>query len=372
VGKRIFFTPDVSAFASCSPAVKHAVLDMTSFCSELEFRPIVAKKGSRRLHIYEYYAELIRAWKSANVFLTTYPTIGSPIAKANRLREVDAQIFRLLRHISKKTHSILYIDDLPIEQNLAVKNEVDRKAFTLERRILHAFDILCVFNDAVRDILSQRYDIDQTHFVVFRVQDYRVAYDPPRSRQRPAQGWTIVYTGNCNSRRLGSWLEHLPLSSMLRYEFVGPYCNWSSSRKDVTYRGVFDTIDLLAEYLANKCHFGIFAGSESYMDYYNYTSTSKLGAYLTAGLPVLVRSDYGYIASLVKKYGIGFVFDSLDDLPRLLERLTWMDYVDVRHRCLGFGRRMRNGEFFKRAISVALLRLGLDLQWPRGTTDLPS
>jgi hypothetical protein len=368
-GNNVYFTPDVSGYAS--PAVKHAVLDMASFCSELGFRPVITSKGSRGFRVYEYYAELIRAWKTANVFFTTYPTIGSPIAKANRLRELDAQVFRLLRRISKKTNSIVYVDDLPIEQNRAAKYEIDKKAFRLERTILHAFDILCVFNDAVRDILSERYDIDRTHFVVFQVQDYRVAYDPPRNRKPPEQGWTIVYTGNCNSRRLGKWLEHLPPSSIIRYEFVGPYCDWTSRRKDVIYRGVFDTTDILAEYMANQCHFGIFAGSESYTDYYNFTSTSKLGAYLTAGLPVLVRSDYRYIASLVNEHGLGFVFDSSAELPALLEKLSWEDYVDVRQRCLEFGRRMRNGEFFKRAMRVAFLRLGLHLSWPRGSLDVP-
>jgi hypothetical protein len=370
LGGNVYFTPDVSGYAS--PAVKHAVLDMTCFCSELGIRPIITSKGSRGIHVYEYYAELVRAWRSANVFFTTYPTIGSPIAKANRLRALDALVFGLLRRKPRKTHSILYVDDLPIEQNLAAKYEVDKKAYRLERRILRAFDVLCVFNDAVKDILSQRYDIDHSHFVLFHVQDYRVSYDPPRKREPPEHRWTIVYAGNCSSRRLGRWHERLPPSSTIRYEFVGPYCDWTSHRRDVVYRGVFDTINTLAEYMANQCHFGILAGSKAYMDYYKFTSTSKLGSYLTSGLPILVRSDYKYIASLVNEYGLGFVFDSSDELPVLLEKLTWADYDDVRQRCLEFGRKMRNGEFFKRAMTTAFFRLGLHPQWPTGDLGMPT
>ena len=350
--RRFFFTPSPDW---SSPATQHATADAIQFSRELGFKPVVAKRK-----IHEYYAKLAGAWIRSDVFLSMYPTFGAPLHEANRLRKLDSHCLRTLRSIFRNVKSILYIDDLPIEQNLAVKNPVDNEAYLIEERLLSCFDVLLVFNKEVQDVIQNRYGIDSEKFVAFEIQDYAVNLEPPTDRSDKQDAWTVVYTGNCDTRHVGWWFKDLPRSPKLRYEFFGPNRNWTTDRPDIIYNGIVDTVEHLAEYISKRAHFGFFASSPEYKHYYDYTSTSKFGAYITAGLPVLVPSEYNYVASLVVKYGVGFVLDSYNDVAKVIEELSWSDYMAVRERCLVLGEKLRSGHFFKKSVNEALLKLGMN------------
>lgn len=60
-------------------------------------------------------------------------------------------------------------------------------------------------------------------------------------------------------------------------------------------------------------------------DLYKYAITSKFAFYLEAGLPMLVNKKFVSMSKLVKKYGLGIVFDN-DDLSHLKEKLNVKQY----------------------------------------------
>lgn len=315
----------------------------------------MARKTMKRA--MNYYASLCGAWVSSRIFLSLYPIIGGTIVAPNRWRAVDPYVLRFLRKLPKRASSILYVYDLPIEQNIAAENPVDKKAYALERMILECFDILCVFNKNVRETLVRRYGIESERFVEFEVLDYGVDFVPPVIKAPADAGWTIVYTGNCDSQHLGSWVKELPYSPDFQFHFLGPGCNWVSDRSDIIYKGLLGTTEDLARYLSAKAHFGMVASSDSYRKYYEYTSTSKFAAYIAAGVPVLVRADYEYLSSLVRKYGVGLVFGAYEELPSLIRKVTWSEYTVIRDKCLKLGLSLRSGRFFKTAVSHALEKL---------------
>jgi hypothetical protein len=352
--RKVFFAPDFSQ-ARVSPATKQLSKDLTRFSKEIGFRPITPRKTLRRPN--EYYAKLVGAWVGSEVFLSSYPAIANPIQQGNRARDLDAYLLNFLHALRKKTRSILYIWDLPIEQNIAVGNPIDNRAYALEKKILSSFDILCVFNRNMRETIMQRYGIEGDRFVEFEILDYGVDFTATARKNLTNRSWRIVYAGNCDSRYLGFWFKSLPYSSVINYEFLGPDCDWVSHRNDVIHTGLLSNEEL-ARYISTKGHFGIVLYSDSFREYVSkYTSTSKFAAYVTAGLPVLVRAEYNYLSRLVREYGVGLIFNTFEELPALIENLPWTEYMAIRNRCLELGLKLRRGHFFKSAMSRALRKL---------------
>jgi hypothetical protein len=360
-GQRGAETRDV-AFApiprGASPAHRQTILDMARFSREIGFRPIMARKTLKSAS--EYYPKLFGAWVRSRIFLSLYPLIGGIVLPSNRWRNVDPHLLHFLHLLPTNTRSILYVNDLPIEQNIAANNQVDKMAYALERRILDCFDILCVCNRNVRHALMRRYGFESSRFVEFEILDYGVDFAPAVEKAPSRGDWTIVYTGNCGMQHLGSWFKDLPHLSNIHFDFFGPGCDWVSERSDIMYRGMFGTTRELAKYISTKADFGLIASSDNYKNFYEYTSSSKFATYVAAGVPVLVRADYEYVSSLVKKYGVGLVFDAYEELPTLMDKMTGRKFTAVRDKCLKLGLGLRRGHFFKTAIAAAMRKLQIN------------
>jgi hypothetical protein len=344
--RKVFFIPDSRR---SSLATKELIGDLTRFSKEMGFDSI--EPGKTLKLAAQYYAKLVGAWIGSEVFSSSYPEI-----RAGTLgRDLNALLLDFLHALPKKPRSVLYIRDLPIEQNIALGNPIGNEHYTIEQKILKSFEVLCVYNRNVRETIAQRYGIEGDRFVEFEILDYGIDLTPT-ARKIPTKSWTIVYAGNCHSHYLGSWFRHLPHSA-ISYEFLGPNCDWVSDRREVSYAGILSRQDL-ARHISAKAHFGIVMYSDSLREYVSkYTSTSKFSAYIAAGLPVLVPADYGYLSHIVRKYGVGLVFNSLEELPSLIEHLAWTEYEAIRNRCLELGLKLRKGYFFKSAMNHALRKL---------------
>ncbi|MFQ5885467.1 MAG: hypothetical protein ACE5IO_10260, partial [Thermoplasmata archaeon] len=231
----------------------------------------------------------------------------------------------------------------------------------VEEILMKSFDVLCVFNEQMKKAIIGRYDISDKKFVEFEILDYGVVFSPSKGKECETSRWTIVYAGGLDKKYLGEWVKDLPRSEAMRYEFIGTNGDWLSeiNRGDFIYRGFMNPENLL-NHISRNAHFGIIGmASDAWREYCNYGTTSKFSAYLSAGLPLVVSSEYVYISSLVKKYGIGLLFDSLNDISARVQDLSASDYERMRNRCLRLGERIRTGRFFKRAVSRAMNRLGM-------------
>jgi hypothetical protein len=265
-----------------------------------------------------------------------------------------------MQQMNKEGRSILYIIDLPAEQAQAFDRQavIHKTAYALEEKILRSFDILCVFNQNMRKALTDRYDLCADKFVEFEILDYGVDFSP-KGPKRFIKGdkWRIAYAGNLDRRHVGD-LNELPQAESLRYIFLGKDRNWilDADRPDIECRGLLTHAEL-AHYLFRNAHFGLIAVGDMGRRYYDFTCTSKFGAYMSAGLPALVSSKYTYVASLVMKYRVGLVFENLSQLPSLLDRLSESVYMKLSAHCVLLGEKMRCGHFFKRAVNTAISKL---------------
>lgn len=75
--------------------------------------------------------------------------------------------------------------------------------------------------------------------------------------------------------------------------------------------------------------------SSYHPDAYKYNMSTKLFSYLEAGLPILVYSDFTYIADIVRTNGLGIVYhvNKINEIPSLLQSA---DYDQLRENVLSF------------------------------------
>jgi len=336
--------------------------DFIRFSREMGFQSVVVSKSLKNAVALPYYARLLTSWKHADILLTVYPYFCYPTFRSNPLRAIDERLIRYLHASTNRIGSILYVVDLPIEQILSVQMQasVDKKAHQIEREVFQSFDILCVYNSQMKRFIIDRYDVSHDKFVEFEILDHGTAVVPPSEKTIGRSMRKIAYTGNWTKQYVGEWVRNLPKAENITYEFTGMNWGWISDlgRSDVVNKGFMSDEGLLC-YISVNADFGIIEMPLVRKEYSNYGSTSKFGTYVAAGLPILVSSDCTYIASLVRKYGIGLLFNSLSEIPALIQNLSASEYGDMRRHCLELGQKLRTGYFFKQAVTTSLHKLSL-------------
>ena len=83
----------------------------------------------------------------------------------------------------------------------------------------------------------------------------------------------------------------------------------------------------------SQCDYGFIFYTGEVADYFANVMAAKLTTYLLAGLPILCQRRYSSMAQFVERTGTGLVFDSIDELPEIIE-LHRKDYAAMRQRCL--------------------------------------
>lgn len=348
--RKVFFVAHLPS-QNRAPAGFNAIMSPAKFSQEIGFEAYVMNS------VIRYHLILPWLLRSAEVFLATYPNICSPTL-TNPLRTFDRHLIRIARRTRSKRGTILYVYDLPIEQaaNAGRERMIDKETYRTERDIFRSFDVLCVYNYRAKQLISQRYGIPLENFVEFEILDHATTFIPPACLKKPSESWKIAWVGDS-----GRWVNELPRAQEVRYLLIGRNWNWVEGlhRPDFFNAGFIIGTPLL-QYLSSNAHFGIiYPYSKGRERYYDYVSGSNIGTYSVAGLPILVSSKCGEVPSLSSKYGIGLTFDKLDDIPSLVKQVSHSDYEKMRIRSLEFGEKVRSGYFFKRAMSLAMNRLGV-------------
>ncbi|HEX7393096.1 MAG TPA: hypothetical protein VF374_09160, partial [Thermoplasmata archaeon] len=297
------------------------------------------------------------------ILLSVYPYISSPIRKANPYLSLEKRYLPLLRKMNKKTKTVLYIVDLPIDQAIAngQPDVATKAAYKAEEKLLKNTDILMVFNDAMKDLIKERYGIEDQRFVEFQTLDYGVNVSVFKEKELPRKRVVTSIGTLANKKTLGALIDGIQEHEDIKWEFYGQEGEWISGlgRTDIVYEGFsFDQAEL-AQHLAEKSHFGlIWREPNPLLDkYHSLTSTSKFGAYVSAGVPVLVPARFAYISALAREHEVGIVFDSPSDIPRIVAGTTPKEYAHIRDKCLDLGAKLSSGYFFKNAVEEAMKRL---------------
>lgn len=111
------------------------------------------------------------------------------------------------------------------------------------------------------------------------------------------------------------------------------------------------------------CDFGLVWDGDSidtcsgdFGEYLAVNTPHKLSLYLRAGIPVIVWSRSA-VADIVIREGIGFVIDSLQQIPQRLRSLSTDRQDLMRERACAMGVKIGRGEFFRAVMHRALRHL---------------
>ncbi len=357
--RKIFFAPTPDSPGRAPPSVM-STRGGIEFSKQLGFEQVTARKSiSNGL---SYYTQLWKTWKAAQLFMTLYPKFMGPLLSPRglALNKANLQVAKILSKSEGDRKSILMVQDLPIDQSFSSnKNALYSKdAYQLESTIFRTFDVLCVFNSLMKERIMELYQIPSARFIEFEMHDYAVRFEPEPSKPL-GRARRVVYAGNLGENYLGKWIEGLPEVQDISFEFIGFGAEWMSriQRPDIRYVGFIPSYEKLTEYMSQNADFAIIAVSDDRKQYYEYTATSKFSASIVAGLPVVVPASHSYISSLVRRYDVGLVIDSVTDIPEQLKVMPEPEFKRLRGNCLRLAQKLRNGFFFKRAVTSALQRI---------------
>jgi len=323
-------------------AVSQSDKDILEFARDLGFDLIEVEK------ITQLPKKLRSITSKTKIILTIYPGMFTPLKRKKILLKILQLYFNLIfcSFLKRKT-SIFYVTDLPIDQSIAANATeiVNNTSYRLEKRLFKAVDKICVFNENVVEILDYGIKIEHKN------NNENLVTTPIKIAQP---------VGYLQKKYMIHPISSLPQAENIVYDFFGPGGDWINdlNRLDINYFGVKtqkETID----YLSNNTHFGLLMRdltNEKFNVYHNMTSTSKLGAFMVSGIPILVPAVYEYISSLVTKYQIGIVFNDVSEIPELVKDcIKTGKYLQLKKNSLKLGSKVSNGYFFKTAIKKALL-----------------
>jgi hypothetical protein len=148
-------------------ATQQLIVDIEVFCRELGF----STKTIRSL--ISFISNLV--FSRYKLYIVLYPGTYSPIVKSFREFIIKVLIslgLYFLRLLGRKI--ILYVYDLPIEQNVFIWGKVPNERFSriIEMMFLKNASVILVFNILSSRWLIARYNLDMNRFEYFELLDY--------------------------------------------------------------------------------------------------------------------------------------------------------------------------------------------------------
>ncbi len=352
---RVFFTNSWSAYRS--DTTPRRMRDIVRFTREIGFKPVIHEAALRGTE--EFFRDMVSYWRSSDVFLCVYPHVFNPVGRGAHVRAARDILFPWLRELgrSRRRTSILYVADLPIENNVAIGNiaSAPPAALEAERAFLEAFDAVLVFNRAMGDAIRTKSARPGQRVVEFSVLDLSLRADLTATKGIGGDV-VVAYVGNLRRDFMGEWPASLPSVRGVSYRFYGTADGaWLNAlgRADAKFMGRLPDTQLTAV-LAAEAHWGVVDFSAQMRPYFKYGSTAKFSNYLVAGVPVLVPAALGYVASLVREHGLGLVYDGPESIPGIAKGASRDEYAAMRSRCIAWGKRINSGEFIKGALERAI------------------
>jgi len=235
----------------------------------------------------------------------------------------------------------LYVYDLPIEQREAAGGPSTHLFARLaESWAFRMSEVVGVMGEEMEDVIRRRYGWLTGRFIHYGFLPY---YAPQITKGGgPGYPRKVAFAGNLNQRRIGALAQLLPRKPGVEYCFYGPDGNWLAGvRDDFTWYGEFDANEL-SEVLNKTADFGLLlyeASNVAQLRYLHMATTSKLFAYIYAGLPILTYS-YRRLARIVTSQGLGFVFDDPSTLADIVLNVDEQVYKEIARRVALFAQEL--------------------------------
>lgn len=191
-------------------------------------------------------------------------------------------------------------------------------------------------------------NIVNIHIFDYLVKDELLKKDNLRKFSR-----RVVYAGNLKKsefiNQLGSLKNH-----QLMFDIYGPFFNENLKELPyINYHGNLDAEDIVFN-LAGS--FGLVWDGSSitsckgrYGEYLRYNNPFKASMYIAAQIPLIVWRQSA-IAEFVLKHNIGIAVDSLEEIEKILDTMTELQYDRMYKNIVNLSYKVRSGYFTYNAI----------------------
>ena len=260
-----------------------------------------------------------------------------------------SQLIKQAQNRGVKFYLVIHdIETLRHVGNSAVKLRHKVRNYFQEKAALISVDGIIVHNDIMKNALAIQ-GIPSDKMVSLEIFDYLIPNFEEKSI--PQKEEAIIIAGNLIPTKSG-YLYNLP--EQPAYNLYGMGYDESRALKNTTYFGSFMPDDLPN---ALQGSFGLVWDGDSsetcqgsFGNYLRINNSHKASLYLASGFPLVVWKESA-LAHFVLDKQCGIAVDSLNDLQKALDDLTYQDYMELSANARQVGVAIRSGDYLKTAIS---------------------
>lgn len=260
---------------------------------------------------------------------------------------------RVLRKLRQRgIRTVALIHDLEYLRNVNYAQTSKSTGLRLkmeEVSALKEFTRIIAHNESMKRFLTDRLGIDEKKIVVLGIFDYLIPdYDPEVIRY---DRLSVNIAGSMDPDKSG-YIYKLPAG--VQFELYGADYRGSESAF-VHYHGKFPPDEIPGKLTGG---FGlVWDGTETdtcsgvFGSYLRYNNPHKTSLYLAAGIPVIIWEEAA-MAGFVRNERCGIVLSSLNELGKVLKRLTEDEYQEMKMNAETVGKRLREGYYTLRAVNA--------------------
>lgn len=240
-----------------------------------------------------------------------------------------------------------------------------RKRLTPQQEVvrLGRSDVVVVHTKAMKAWLQSQ-GLER-EMVVLNLFDYLSESKPETSGKASTDvTYRVMFVGGLDSANDGFVYELVNHPRHYSVQLYGHGFEPEHACGQVDYRGFIPSDQLIR---TANAHFGIVWYGNSLDgcqggevgEYLRYNSPHKLSLYIRCGLPVVIWAKAG-LADFVRTHGIGFCFESLEQLDETLASLRVEEYEAMKRKVAEMSRLVSSGHFCRAAVGKACHALGYE------------
>lgn len=258
----------------------------------------------------------------------------------------------LLNKIEKKgIQVILLIHDLELLRVAKRKDISLTKKIRLtleEKSILFNSTYVIVHNEYMKKYICEL-GVKEDKVITLEIFDYLInGFDLKRLKGKRRTN-PVIIAGNLR-RHKAQYVYQLP--ETYNYNLYGVDYDGKINNR-IVYHGSYAPEEL--PYVLEG-GFGLVWDGESvdtcsgvYGEYLKINNPHKTSLYLASGIPVMIWSKAA-LANFVKKYNVGITIESLNDLNKVVGKITEQEYETMLNNVNEISKKLRSGFFTKKAI----------------------
>lgn len=257
--------------------------------------------------------------------------------------------------VFKKLMQVLYLLKKKNVKIISLLHDVDELRFNNEKnrnkldQLNLLSDCLIVHNEKMIDYLISR-NFDSKKLVNLQIFDY---LQDELINKKITYSNTVTIAGSLDVSKAG-YLKYLKNLNNVNFKLYGPFYHAGLvGGKNIEYEGVLAPSELPGKLTTG---FGLIWDGTSIDrcdglmgNYLRYNNPHKMSLYLSAGLPVIIWSEAAQ-ANFVKKYNVGLVVDSINELDAKMKTLSETKYFEFVESVKSLSEKLRIGFFTKNAV----------------------